>query len=131
MQALSLTGPYVSGMAKSISVSRLRQLREAAGLTMRELARKIGEDHSNVRYWESSGKIPRSDVLLPIANALGVTVDELLGDQTAKRRTKASQSRLGQVFALAQQLPRKQQQKIAEVVEALVIQANASINKGQ
>lgn len=123
MQALSSSGTYAADMAKPISASRLRQLREAAGLTMRELARQIGEDHSNVRYWETSGNLPRADVLLPIANALGVTVEQLLGHDAAKRRAAASQSRLGQVFAKAQQLPRKQQQKIAEVIEALVAQA--------
>ncbi len=126
MQAISNFTQYVLGMAKSVPVSRLRQLRLSAGLTMRELARQIGEDHSNVRYWESSGKIPRSDVLMPIATALGVTVEQLLGSDTAKSRTSASQSRLGLCFTRAQQLSRKQQQKIAEVVEALVAQAASS-----
>jgi transcriptional regulator with XRE-family HTH domain len=43
--------------------SRLRGLREAAGLSLRELARQIGEDHSNIRYWETTGKPPRSELL--------------------------------------------------------------------
>jgi len=41
-------------MAKT--ASRLKALREAAGLSQRELARHIGQDQSNVRYWEQSGK---------------------------------------------------------------------------
>ena len=60
--------------------SNLRQLREAAGLSVRELARQIGESHTNVIYWERSGQIPRSDVLAPMAKALGITVHDLLGE---------------------------------------------------
>jgi transcriptional regulator with XRE-family HTH domain len=101
--------------------SRLQQLRETAGLTMRELARQIGEDHSNVRYWETTGKIPRSDVLIPMAKALGVTVEELLGEPKAKRFS-APGGKVRQVFESVTKLPRRQQQKIVEVVEALVSQ---------
>ncbi len=101
--------------------SRLRFFREASGLTMRELARQIGEDHSNIRYWETTGKIPRSDVLTPMAKALGVTVEELLG-QAKPSRVTGPGGRARQLFEAVSRLPRRQQQKIVEVVEALVAQ---------
>jgi transcriptional regulator with XRE-family HTH domain len=106
-------------MAKT--ATRLKALREAAGLSQRELARQIAQDQSNVRYWEQSGNLPRSDVLLPMSNALGVTVEELLG-QPKPRRVVSPGGRLNQVFQRVAKLPRRQQQKIAEVVEALVAQ---------
>jgi len=99
--------------------SRLRQLREAAGLSVRELARQIGEQHTNVSYWERSGQIPRSDVLAPIAKALGVAVEELLGEPKS-RRAPAPGSRLGQVFEAVSKLPRRQQQKVIEMAEGFV-----------
>lgn len=105
-------------MAKVIS--RLKKLREAAGLSQRELARRVGQDQSNIRYWENASKPPRSDVLVPLAQELGVTVEELLGEQP-KRKTKPG-GKLGQVFEEVSTLPRRQQQKIVEVVEALVAQ---------
>ena len=58
---------------------RLKALRNAANLSQRELATLIGETHTNVAYWETSGNLPRSDVLLAMAEALGVSVEELLG----------------------------------------------------
>ena len=100
--------------------SNLRQLREAAGLSVRELARQIGGSPTNVSYWERSGQIPRSDVLMPIAKALGVTVHDLLGEPGPGR--VAPGGKLGQVFEQVGKLPRRQQQKIVEVVEALVAQ---------
>jgi transcriptional regulator with XRE-family HTH domain len=119
MQLFFPIAPYADGMAKT--ATRLKALREAAGLSQRELARQIAQDQSNVRYWEQSGNLPRSDVLLPMSNALGVTVEELLG-QPKPRRVVSPGGRLNQVFQRVAKLPRRQQQKIAEVVEALVAQ---------
>jgi len=101
--------------------SNLRHLREAAGLSVREVARLIDESHTNVSYWERSGQIPRSDVLLPMARTLGVTVEELLGEPKL-RRVPAPGGKARQVFEIVSRMPRRQQQKIVEVVEALVAQ---------
>lgn len=75
-------------MPKAVSSpSALRALREKAGLSQRELARLIDERQSNVSFWERTGLLPRSDKLAPIAQALGVTVEELLGQDKPKRAT--------------------------------------------
>jgi len=103
------------------SSSRLRLLRERSGLSLRELARQIGEDHSNVGFWERTGKLPRSDVLLPMAKALGVSVEELLGAPKPRRILPAG-GRLGMVFERVSQLPRRQQQKVIDMAEAFVAQ---------
>lgn len=105
--------------------SRLRSLREKAGLTLRELARQIDERPSNISYWERTGRLPRSDLLAPIAKALGVTVEEVLGIENGSK-PKAARGRLQQAFEAASQLPRRQQEQITKVVNALVIQANSS-----
>ena len=101
--------------------SNLRRLREAAGLSVRELARQIGESHTNVSYWERSGQIPRSDLLAPMAKALGVTVHELLGEARPKG-VVAPGGKLGQAFQEALRLPRRQQEKLAEFVRVLIAQ---------
>jgi transcriptional regulator with XRE-family HTH domain len=99
--------------------SRLRTLREAAGLTVRELARQIDEQHTNVLYWETSGNLPRSNVLVPMAKALGVTVEELLG-QPRSKKVLAPGGRLGRVVETISRLPRRQQDKIVDVIETFV-----------
>jgi transcriptional regulator with XRE-family HTH domain len=101
--------------------SDLRRLREATGLSVRELARQIDESHTNVSYWERSGQIPRSDKLAPIAKALGVTVEELLGEPKPIRST-APAGKMRQLFDAASRLPRSQQQKIAAVLEPFILQ---------
>ncbi len=118
MQAVLLFAPYNARMAQK-TASRLRQLREAAGLSLRELARMVGEDHSNVGFWERTGNLPRSNVLVPLSQALGVTLEELLGEEKPKRAT-APGGKVRNVFDQVSKLPRRQQDKIVEVVEALL-----------
>ena len=101
------------------TVSKLRKMRESAGISQRELARIIGQDSSNVSYWERTGKIPRSEVLIPIAKALGTTVEELLGAPKAKSHASNS-GKLSKVFDRVRQLPRRQQDKIIEMAEGFL-----------
>ena len=99
--------------------SNLRRLREAAGFSVRELAKQIGESHTNVSYWERSGQIPRSDVLGPMARTLGVTVEELLGEPRP-RRVVSPGGRARQLFEAVSKMPRRQQEKILDILEPFV-----------
>jgi len=136
MQALFLSAPaesqtagYSAGVRKSDEklkrppmAQRLVELRQSAGLTQVQLAGQIGVHHSNIAFWELSGTPPRGEVLPKLAHALGVSVDALLGVTPPKPKKQAAKGRLQLVFESASKLPRRQQQKIAEVVEALVAQ---------
>lgn len=113
MQELFCLQPYGFDMAEK---SRLRRLREAAGISVRELARQVDESPTNVSYWERSGQIPRSDVLLPIAKALGVTVEELLGEPRPRRAVSPG-GKLGSLVVQISKLPRRQQEKVIENAE--------------
>lgn len=100
----------------------LAALREAAGLTQVQLAEKLGVRQSNIAFWERSEKPPRGDVLAPLAAALGTGVDELLGVKPPRLRRPEAKGRLQQVFDATAKLPRRQQEKIIEVIQALLAQ---------
>lgn len=57
---------------------RLRQYRRAKNMTQQELADLLGVSNKSVSRWES-GSYPDVSTLGPLAHALGVTVDDLLG----------------------------------------------------
>lgn len=116
---------YDASMNTKHSGSNLKALRQRAGLSARDLGDRIGVRHSNILFWENNNKLPRSDVLMPMAKALGVTVEELLGG-AKPRRVVHPGGKLGQTFEAVSKLPRRQQQKIVEVVEALVDKKTAS-----
>lgn len=59
--------------------------REAAGLSQKEAAQKIGVDQSAVSLWECGKTRPRASLLLKIAEIYGVTVDELLRQEPERR----------------------------------------------
>lgn len=106
-------------MSKNAGISRLRTLRQVRGISVRELARQIGEQSSNVSFWERTGALPRSDVLIPIAKALGVTVEELLG-QDKPSRVVSPGGRARQLFEAISKMPRRQQEKILDILEPFV-----------
>lgn len=60
--------------------TRIKALREEKGLSQKELGKLIGCPQTTVAGWESRLKrIPRKELLLPIANALNVSESYLLG----------------------------------------------------
>lgn len=56
---------------------RLRQLREAVGLSQRALAARAGVAASSMNWWETHGMRPRPASQRRIAQALGVAPEEL------------------------------------------------------
>ena len=124
--------PYSSAMPRKLSKprprhgARLAALRRTAGLSQAELAELVGESQRNIAYWEQADKPPRSDVIPKLANVLGVSVETLLtaeGDLTPLR-PRAPVGRVRKAFEGVSHLPRRQQEKIIEIVEAFVAQHN-------
>ena len=78
-------------MANQVFGIRVKELREKAGLSMDQLATKLGVSKSRVNMWENSGTIPRGDVLIQLANYFKVSTDYLLGndDESAISPTNA------------------------------------------
>ena len=64
---------------------RLKRYRKAKNLTQQELADLLGVSNKSVSRWESGG-YPDVATLGPLARALGVTVDDLLGESPPLRR---------------------------------------------
>jgi len=105
--------------------AHLARLREDAGLTQKELAQKMNVPISNITFWERSDMPPRSEVLTEMAKALGVTVDIILRNKPLKPKPSVAKGRLQILFKEASQLSRRQQDKIADVIRALVTQCRS------
>lgn len=58
----------------------MRRRRAELGLSQAELAAKVGVDRRQIRRYESGGTQPTLTVARAIARALGVTIDELAGE---------------------------------------------------
>ena len=65
---------YVTGMT-------VRQLREARKLTQAELAERIGVSSKTISKWETAKGLPDISLLQPLAQALGISVIELMNGE--------------------------------------------------
>ena len=62
---------YVTGIT-------IRQLREARNMTQAELSRQLGVSSKTVSKWETARGLPDISLLQPLAQALGLSVMELM-----------------------------------------------------
>jgi len=107
--------------------ARLAAFRRAAGLSQGELAKALGVTQSSVAYWETTAKPPRSEILSKMAGALGVRVEDLLGDGPLRAvRRPGPVGKLQRVFEQASALSRRDQELVAQFVATLVEQRKAS-----
>jgi transcriptional regulator with XRE-family HTH domain len=72
-----------SGMDAGLFGSRLRELREAAGMSQAQLAEKVNVKQHAVSQWEHGHREPTLAVVVQLAETFGVTVMEFL--EPAKR----------------------------------------------
>lgn len=57
----------------------LKFQRESYGISMAELAKKIGTSHQNISRWEAGKVLPNIDFCVKLAKFYGITIDELIG----------------------------------------------------
>ncbi len=86
--------------------SRLRELREEAGLSMKQLAAAVGVSDAAVCKWENGNAEPKVNYLIKLSNVFECTVDYLVG--TANDYGSASYERT----ALPVKLTNKEKQLI-------------------
>ena len=60
--------------------------------TMQQLAEALKTNKSTISMWENSGIVPREDMLIKIAQHYGVSVDYLLGNDSASNNDNDSET---------------------------------------
>ncbi|NLK71697.1 MAG: helix-turn-helix transcriptional regulator [Clostridiales bacterium] len=67
---------------------KFKEARISKGLTQEELASALGISRTTVSMWEVGSALPRADRLPDIANLLGCTIDELIGNKPSNGNAK-------------------------------------------
>jgi transcriptional regulator with XRE-family HTH domain len=73
--------------------ARLKELREAAGLSQKELAERAGVSQKAVSHWEQGQREPGLFVAPTLAGALGVTVEKLMEEPSRVPEPKRGRPR--------------------------------------
>ena len=100
----------------------LAELRKSAGLSQSKLANILNTRQSTVASWEHSDSPPKGSILPELADALNVSLDVLLCVEPISNKHPGPASKIEKLFSEVSQLPRRKQQRIATVIEALLIE---------
>lgn len=67
-------------------------MRRRAGLTVPQLAEKMGCTCSAIYFWEAGRYWPKAECLPQLAQALGCTIDELFADPSEELTPKKEET---------------------------------------
>jgi transcriptional regulator with XRE-family HTH domain len=103
---------------------RLARLRKARGFTQTELGQIVGLSQRMMTHYERQTSWPPGNLLPRLADALGVSLDELVGLRPTKDAPTPRRSRLWRKLREIEKLPRRDQQALLRTIEAFLAKAS-------
>lgn len=73
-------------MEKSNFGIRIKKLRIDSGLSMHDLAEKVGVTKSSINMWENSNSVPKDSILIKLSQIFNVSIDYLLGNEKMEEK---------------------------------------------
>lgn len=98
----------------------LKRIRNAKGVSQRELSKRIGLSQRMIAYYEGPGNIPDPEYVVKIAKALSVSIDDLFGFDVSKDPSVKSNAKLWKKLKEAEQLPKKDQKILIDTLDVLI-----------
>ena len=102
--------------------TRIAQRRKAQELTQAELGELVGVTQQQIASFETGRRRMPISTLPLLAKALGVSIEELVGE-APKPGKRGSAPKLQQQLEQLQALPRAKQRLVSEVLDSLLAQA--------
>ena len=98
---------------------RIAQYRKAQGLTQTELAEQLGIAQQTMAHYEGGHLRIAVSMLSDLAKALSISVDEILNEQTTKKKPGPTSLLQRQMEEIRTQ-PRTKQKVISEMLQAIL-----------
>ena len=99
---------------------RLARLRKEAGYSQRALGAEIGISQRMVAYYEGQTTRPPAHLLAAIADALSLSVDQILGHKPVTVRKAPVNQRLLRELRRVEKLPARARRSVLEHIDGLV-----------
>jgi len=103
---------------------RLAQLRKARGVTQMELAKKLGLSQNAISAYERGVARISAPMLLKLADALGISAEEIIGSKKAKDPGLPSRRILRRAQRI-DRLPTRKQEVLLQTIDAFLKAAGA------
>jgi transcriptional regulator with XRE-family HTH domain len=98
---------------------RLTRLRKAKGLTQAQLGDLVGVSNRVIAYYEKETQYPPSRLIIPLAKALEVSSDELLGMKEVKIDFDPDKAALWRKLKVVEALPQIDQKAILHYIKTI------------
>ncbi len=100
---------------------RLTLARERAGISQKELAQQLNTTQQRIAYWERHATGFRSEATIAkLTTVFGISADEILGTKPPRATASSPAGRARRLFDAISKLPRRQQEKILDILEPFV-----------
>lgn len=133
---MNKTCPYTGGISKTMEIlmpkkntsdingfgKRLAAFRKAAGFTQEELSNEIGVSRRMIAYYEGETQHPPTTILPRLAQALGVSVDELLNGEQQRKTvpTRPMSNRLQRKLQQLDKLGVKEKRQALQLLDMFI-----------
>ena len=107
---------------KPAFAKNLIALRKAKGMSQRDLAKASGISNRMIAHYENHAVIPPIAKLEKLANALEVSLGELIDTNAAESDISGLNTRTLKKVKLLEQLPPADQRKVLDYINALIAQ---------
>lgn len=94
-------------MEKTVG-ERIAEMRKKAGLTQKDMARRLNVSDKSVSRWERDENLPDLYMALDIAKLFGISVDELIGSESAPAPDTVSVPTESRPLEKKEQTPRRE-----------------------
>ena len=99
---------------------RLAEARQKAGLSQTELGKRMGMTQRAIAHWERRNVSLYPEQIEMLCSILKIPAEDLLGFNGKTRAKPGPKSKIRKQAEKIEQLPRKRQQFIAEVIDKLL-----------
>ncbi|MEI6516142.1 MAG: helix-turn-helix domain-containing protein [bacterium] len=122
---------YIAGMSKGTEEpnrtnlgKHLADLRKKASLSQAQLAKAVGLPQRTIANYETIANYIPSSSLPSLADALGVSIEELIGMPSSKAPRRGPKSRLEKQLDELRRLPKQDQDLAAQLLDRLLASAH-------
>ena len=108
---------------------RLAQLRRFRGLTQTQLGQKLDYSQRMIAHYERETADPAAHLLVLFAQALDVTVDELLGRSEVKEPSAKGHPKLWAKLRAVESLPGPDRRAVVRFIDALLARQQPDLQR--
>jgi transcriptional regulator with XRE-family HTH domain len=106
--------------------ARIAELRKQQNITQVEMAKALGVSQQTINSYEVGRRRVPVSALSTLARTLGVSLEELLGEESAAAAKKRGPApKLQQQMERIQHLPRAQQRFVMQVIDSVLAQQDS------